>query len=152
MGENGRPRMYPPMYVGLSVLLMLGLHHFLPGRQIIDWPSRYWGLVPVVLGLWVVLSVRIMFIRAGTTIKPFQESSKLVVNGPFRFSRNPIYLGMTVALFGFAMVLGSLTPFLVPPMFFLVINRYFVPVEEAMLAAAFGSQFDEYRGRVRRWL
>jgi protein-S-isoprenylcysteine O-methyltransferase Ste14 len=144
--------MYPPMYLGLSILLMYGFHRFAPVKQLIGWPARYAGLVPIVFGLWIGLTARIMFARIGTTIKPFQESSKLATDGPFRFSRNPIYLSMTMLLVGFALLLGSLTPFLVIPAFFLVIDKRFVPVEEAMLAQTFGAEFDAYRSRVRRWL
>ncbi len=152
MSEKKSFRMYPPMYLGLSILLMCALHHFVPVKQLVDWPGRYWGLVPMVVGLLIGLTARIMFARIGTTIKPFQESSKLVTSGPFRFSRNPIYLSMTMLLVGIGMLLGSVTPFLVIPVFFLIIDKRFIPVEEAMLAQTFGAEFDAYRGRVRRWL
>jgi protein-S-isoprenylcysteine O-methyltransferase Ste14 len=79
-------------------------------------------------------------------------SSALVVDGPFRFTRNPVYLGMVLFLFGVGVLLGSLTPFLVIPLFALVIDRRFVRVEEAMLTKAFGPSYSAYQSRVRRWL
>lgn len=152
MSEKKGFRMYPPMYLGLAILLMVGLHRFLPVRQLIDWPLRYVGVAIMALGLLVGLTARIMFARAGTAIKPFEESTKLIIVGPYRFTRNPIYLSMVTLLVGTAVLLGSLTPFLVVPAFFFIIKRDFVPVEEAMLATTFGAEYDAYRSRVRRWL
>lgn len=145
-------RIYPPIYLALASLLMIGLHKLAPGKQLVDWPQRYWGIVPMGIGVWIAILVNVMFRRAGTTIKPFQESSALVVSGPFRFSRNPIYLGMAAFLVGLGMLLGSLTPFLVVPAFVLLIDRRFIRAEEAMLARTFGAQYDAYRTRIRRWL
>lgn len=145
-------RMYPPVYLGLAVLLMIGLHRIAPVRQIIASPIRYLGVVPLAVGVWLVLWVNAMFRRAGTTINPFEESSTLVVGGPFRISRNPIYLGMTLALAGVAVLLGSLLPFLVVPAFAFLIDARFIRAEEAMLGRSFGSPFEDYKRRVRRWL
>ena len=144
--------MYPPMYLGIAVLLMIGLHKVAPGKQIIPWPVRYLGIVPFAVGLWLVLWVNAIFRRVGTTIKPFEDSSALVTQGPFRVSRNPIYLGMSIALFGVAVLLGSLTPFLVVPLFAALIDARFVRAEEGILTKTFGRQFEDYMRRVRRWL
>jgi len=145
-------RIYPPVYFGAAVLLMIGLHLAAPFTRLSNAPLRYLGLIPMVLGSWLVIWVNTMFRRAGTTIKPFQESSALVESGPFRFTRNPIYLGMVVFLLGHAIFLGSLAPFLVIPIFAVLIDRRFIRAEEAMLAERFGAQFDSYTRRVRRWV
>jgi protein-S-isoprenylcysteine O-methyltransferase Ste14 len=150
-GINKPRRMYPPLYLGIAILVMLGLHSLAPMRQLIDWPHRYWGLLPMVVGICLGISVNAMFRRVGTTIKPFEESSNLVVGGPFRFSRNPVYLGMAFLLVGLGVLLGSLTPLLVIPAFVLIIDRRFIRAEETMLARTFGAQYDVYRARVRRW-
>ena len=103
-------------------------------------------------GLALILWVAKLFDRAGTTIKPFQESSALVVRGPYRLSRNPIYLGMVAALLGVGTMLGSLTPFAIVAVFAWAIDRRFIRREEAMLEATFGAAYAEYRTVVRRWL
>jgi protein-S-isoprenylcysteine O-methyltransferase Ste14 len=145
-------RIYPPIFLLLASLLMIGLHKVAPGRQLVDGPERYWGIVPMGVGVWIAILVNAMFRRAGTTIKPFQESSALVTSGPFRFSRNPIYLGMVVFLAGLGMLLGSLTPLLIVPAFVLLIDRRFIRAEEIMLARTFSADYDQYRQRVRRWM
>jgi protein-S-isoprenylcysteine O-methyltransferase Ste14 len=93
-----------------------------------------------------------LFDRTGTTIKPFETSSALVLHGPYRVSRNPMYLGMVVFLFGVWVLAGSITPFLVVVGFAYFIDRRFIRPEEAMLEQAFGSQYASYRARVRRWV
>jgi len=144
--------MLPPVYLLAAVLLMCALHRFAPGRVVVPAPYRYLGAVPLLGGLatiaWGAMTLR----RAGTTIKPFQPSSALVVDGFYRWSRNPIYVAMAVALVGLALLLGSLTPWVVVPLFAWTIDRRFVRAEEAMLAAAFGDRYAAYKARVRRWL
>jgi protein-S-isoprenylcysteine O-methyltransferase Ste14 len=93
-----------------------------------------------------------LFTKAGTTVKPFQPSTALVTSGPYRFTRNPMYLGMVIALIGVGLMLGSLTPFLVIAAFALLIDRRFIRVEEEMLRGAFGSAYTEFTSSVRRWL
>ena len=148
-----RPKpVYPPVFLLAAVVLMIGLHFLLPARQVIPSPYRYGGLVPIVAGFVVVLWAARIFERTGTTIKPFETSSALVVRGPYRVSRNPIYLGMVVALAGLAVLIGSVTPFLVVPAFAYLIDRRFIRAEEEQLDRTFGSQYGAYRARVRRWL
>ena len=88
----------------------------------------------------------------GTAIHPLARSSFLVRSGPFRFSRNPIYLGMVLILTGAALALGSATPWLIIPVFIWVIARQVIAGEERKLTAEFGAEYLEYCTRVRRWL
>jgi protein-S-isoprenylcysteine O-methyltransferase Ste14 len=90
--------------------------------------------------------------RRGTTLNPFGEPTALVTDGPYRFTRNPLYLSLALLLVGAATGLGSATPFLVVPGFVAAINVGFIRREEAALAAAFGEDFRRYCARVRRWL
>lgn len=144
--------LYPPAYFLASVLLMLGLHFLIPMKQVISSSYRYLGLVPMAAGLVLNMWGSRLFDRTGTTIKPFEASSTLVRQGPYRVSRNPMYLGMVVFLFGAGVLAGSITPFLVVAGFAYFIDRRFIRAEEAMLEQAFGSQYASYRARVRRWV
>jgi protein-S-isoprenylcysteine O-methyltransferase Ste14 len=76
----------------------------------------------------------------------------LLTTGPFRVSRNPMYLGMAAALLGVAVTLGSATPFLVAPVFGVLLARRFIRPEEAALASRFGAAWTAYARRTRRWL
>jgi protein-S-isoprenylcysteine O-methyltransferase Ste14 len=85
-------------------------------------------------------------------VVPFSDATVLVTAGPYRFTRNPMYLGMAGILAGTAIWLGSITPWLVLPAFMRLIAERFIAPEEAMLERAFGSRYREYCAAVRRWL
>ena len=155
MDEPKHPRptkLLPPVYFFLSVLLIVALHYALPGPHIISGSARYLGIVLMGAGLGFAFWARMLFVQMGTTVKPFQESSELVVMGPFNVTRNPMYLSMVVFLLGLAVLLGSLTPFFVVPIFVWIIDRRFIRMEEGMLMARFGDSYRAYQGRVRRWI
>jgi len=127
------------------------LHFLLPIMQII--PSSYsGGGLMILLGIAVVLWAAWLFNRAGTAIKPFEESTQMIVSGPYRWSRNPIYLGLVFILFGIGLALGTLSPFLVIPVFVWIIQKRFISHEEAMLEKRFCAAYAEYKKRIRRWL
>jgi len=77
--------------------------------------------------------------------------NKLVTSGPFRFSRNPNYLGMALLLFGIAILLGNLSAFISPMLFVVLIDIFVIPVEEKNLEKKFGKKYLDYKNRVRRW-
>ena len=142
----------PPTYFLGAIILSVALHFLLPVQQLLAFPWRLIGLAPLVAGIVLNLLADQAFKKHDTTVKPFQKSSTLVTGGAFAISRNPMYLGMTLILFGIAFLLGSATPFIPVLLFALVIDRSFIVVEDRMLEDTFGAQFREYRERVRRWI
>jgi protein-S-isoprenylcysteine O-methyltransferase Ste14 len=76
----------------------------------------------------------------------------MIVEGPFRFSRNPMYLGMILALLGVCVLLGSPGPSPVPVVFYLIMRFVFIPAEERTMEETFGEEFERYRHAVRRWI
>ena len=151
--QDPSPRsVLPPVYFLLALSGMTCFHVFLPVHRILSGPWRYLGLIPLPLAMALVLWAARLFGRAGTAIRPFERSSILVLDGPFRLTRNPMYVGMTGILVGVGILLGSLLPFFVIPVFILVIDRRFVQHEEAILEDTFGQEYSAYRSRVRRWL
>ena len=145
-------RIFPPFWLLLSLLLMTALHFCVPIQTIVPAPFHLVGAGLVVLGVLLVLWPARLFAKSKTTIKPFHESSTLVTSGPYRFSRNPIYGGMALALWGCAVLFGTLAPMLVVPLFVLLIDRVFIVGEERMLQAAFADDYTEYCRRVQRWI
>jgi protein-S-isoprenylcysteine O-methyltransferase Ste14 len=109
-------------------------------------------VVPLVGGLMLGGTAARLFWKHKTSIKPGDVSTYLLTAGPYSFSRNPIYLGMALVLIGLAAMLGSLMPWLLVPVFVWLINRNVILVEEAMMAAVFGTEYERYCERVRRWL
>jgi protein-S-isoprenylcysteine O-methyltransferase Ste14 len=131
---------------------MVALHMLFPVRQLIPGWYRFLGGVPLAAGLVLNAWAAGLFDRARTTIKPFEKSSVLVNRGPYRISRNPMYLGMVLGLVGIGVLAGSVTPLLVVPVFACLIDRRFIRAEEAFLQEAFGASYVAYQARVRRWL
>lgn len=142
----------PPVYFLGALIAMVLLDRLLPLATLIEPPLTYLGWLPFAAAIAVALAVNWQFKRAGTPIKPFQDSTALVTGGPFACSRNPIYLAMIVGLLGIFVVLGSLSPLLVVPPFAYILRTRFVAVEERMLEEAFGAAYADYKRRVRRWL
>ncbi len=147
-----RERVLPPTYFLASLVLMATLAYALPITDVVAWSWRAIGIVPIAAGVWFNLAADRAFKTRGTTVKPFERSSALVTDGVFRFTRNPMYLGMILILVGAALLIGSLSPFLAVAAFAAVVATRFVPVEERMLAETFGDAWTAYRARTRRWL
>ncbi|MDJ0531955.1 MAG: isoprenylcysteine carboxylmethyltransferase family protein [Xenococcaceae cyanobacterium MO_207.B15] len=145
-------KVLPPVWFFLSIILMGGLHLWLPVRQLFFPPITYLGAGVILIGIVIVLSCAYLFRQKNTTIKPFQESSYLVREGMFNYSRNPIYLGMITFLAGLWIFWGSLTPVLIIPVFTWLIQEIFIKEEERMLEAKFGEEYQEYKTTVRRWI
>ncbi len=111
------------------------------------WLGR--GLIAVSLAFMAWCGV--WFWRKRTSIIPRNRASALIVEGPYRFSRNPIYLGDVGLLMGYALTTGALSPWLVIPAFVVIIEQRFIRGEEAHLQAQFGPEFTAYRRRTGRW-
>ena len=147
-----RIRVMPPVYLLAAIAAMVLLNRFLPAVRLYSTPCRWLGLIPMVAGIMFALWAIRLFRKHQTTIKPGQPSSRLVTEGPFRFSRNPIYVGMVLVLSGSAMVLGSLLPWLMIPIFVGLVSRNVILIEESMLREAFGTEYQQYQAKVRRWI
>jgi protein-S-isoprenylcysteine O-methyltransferase Ste14 len=146
----------PPPLLYVAALL---LAHALDVRWPIVQPSAAWqnglrwfGLALIVAGFGHAASAIALFVRSRTTIVPHHRSSKLVVRGAYRWTRNPMYVGLTLAYLGVAAVLLSpwALPLLAVPLY--VMQQHVIPMEERLLKDAFGEAYVQYRTHVRRWL
>jgi len=106
----------------------------------------------LVLGLGLIASAMTNFTRAGTTIRPDRASSSLVFAGPYKLTRNPMYVGMAIAYLSLAIADRSLGSLILLPVVLLIIRRAAIANEEAFLERRFGSAYTDYKAKVRRWL
>ena len=108
----------------------------------------------ILVGLGIVLAVwgTATFRSAKTAILPFHPASQLVTGGPYRFTRNPMYSGMTLVHVGVSALLNSAWPLILLPVVLLVVRLRVIAREESYLEGAFGAEYDAFRSRVRRWL
>ncbi len=150
-------KIIPPAYLLTSLLLMFILDRYLPFQNIIsstfDYPDfNYMATFVGLCGFALTASSALYFKKSATAIRPFETSTALVKGGPYRFTRNPMYLGMVLILIGTAIYLGSLTPWFVIPVFFLIIQECFIKHEEPFLENIFGKEYQDYKCKVRRWI
>ena len=150
-----RAMVYAALFIGFVLV-------YLPGR-FLSWSGivapattgfpRVAGMILVAIGtviaLWCVFTF--VFIGKGTPA-PFDPPRKLVVRGPYRFVRNPMYIGAGMTLAGAALYYESLSIFFYTCLFFFITHLFVVLYEEPTLRRTFGEEYEEYFHRVRRWL
>ncbi|MEO7369166.1 MAG: isoprenylcysteine carboxylmethyltransferase family protein [Gemmatimonadaceae bacterium] len=110
------------------------------------------GYTMVIGGFAIAAWGMITFARARTAIIPHNPASSLVESGPYRFTRNPMYTGMTVAYLGGVLLLNTWWAVIFLPVALLLLFRFVVKREERYLAAEFGTAYEDYRKRVKRWI
>jgi protein-S-isoprenylcysteine O-methyltransferase Ste14 len=90
--------------------------------------------------------------RAHTPVSPHQPATSLVTDGPFRFTRNPIYLGFLLIFLGFTFLAGTLWGIVLAPLAPVTVNYLVIDAEESYLHGKFADHYDEYKSRVRKWI
>jgi len=150
--DSAKVRFPPPLIVLGALLLGVGAGR-LAGLPMIEVAAlRPIGVVIGALGAAIVGSCLIGFVRAGNDPEPWKKDTALVTSGIYRFSRNPMYLGMVIVQLGVALFVQSIGALLSVPLAVLLIDRFVIAREEPHLLATFGEQYRAYRNRVRRWL
>jgi protein-S-isoprenylcysteine O-methyltransferase Ste14 len=128
------------------------LHYTLPLINIIEYPSNLIGFLFFVIGTVLNIWTDQLFKKEKTTVKPLEKPSTLIQKGPFKISRNPMYLGMALLLVGAGFILGSITSFIGTILFIIAMEVRFIPTEEKFMFEQFGEEFEAYKKKVRRWL
>lgn len=142
----------PPRIYQICLVLMAISYFLLPGAVILTFPVNLIGAVLFIGGVRLALYSKRLFKVTDTPILPTAQPVKLHTSGPFAHTRNPMYLGVTIALLGAAIFTGSLVNFIFPVLFMVMMDRVYIPVEEANLQREFGEQFEAYKKRTKRWL
>jgi protein-S-isoprenylcysteine O-methyltransferase Ste14 len=142
----------PPVYLFVVIVAMVVLHFLFPGINVIVFPWKLLGVLPLAIGIIINLVADKTFKEHTTTVKPLEASTSLITTGVFRITRNPMYLGFVLILLGIAIFLGSLTPYVVVLVFVIFIDTVFIKYEEKKLEGIFGQTWLDYRKEVRRWI
>jgi protein-S-isoprenylcysteine O-methyltransferase Ste14 len=116
------------------------------------WIIRMAGFVFIGIGIAFAFSALGIFRKTKTTTVPHETPSTLVTSGPYRFTRNPMYVGLTLEYLGVAGARLEIWPAIVLPLLLAYINFVVIPVEERNLRGVFGDAYQEYGARVARWL
>ncbi|MDH4064169.1 MAG: isoprenylcysteine carboxylmethyltransferase family protein, partial [Acidobacteriota bacterium] len=141
----------PPLIYALPLLAGLFLQWWRPLHVVSAPFALVAGATCAVLGL-VGIPAIVAFRRAGTSFLPWKTSTALVTNGPFRFTRNPMYLGMTLLYGGVSLWMNAAWPLFFLPIVLVVMNYGVIAREERYLTALFGEEYRAYCQQVRRWI
>ena len=155
MLQNPGVRFPPPtlFVLGIGCGWLLNRIAPLPIGLVLATPIRLaagWGIV--VVGVALLAWAMSTFLRARTAIYPTQPARQIVGNGPYRFSRNPMYLGLALMMTGIGLVANNIWILMLVPVILFAVTKLVIRREEAYLSQAFGESYVRYQGHVRRWL
>jgi protein-S-isoprenylcysteine O-methyltransferase Ste14 len=142
----------PPRIALICLAIATSLHVLSPAGTVLHFPYRLLGAVALIAGFGIMMAAWVLFQRQRTAICPTCAATTLVMTGPYRWTRNPMYLGMVLLLCGAGFFLGTVIAFLAPLAFYIIVNEFFIPYEERSLELIFGDGYRAYQARVRRWL
>ena len=142
-----------PPHIAISLLFLSWLADYLfPQYGLIPGNYRYVGIFILIAGLSMTFYSFYLFKKNKTPIIPGQKPKFMVAEGAYKFTRNPMYLGVTTALLGISIYIGNLLSFLSPIIFFMVMNFIYIPFEEGLMKNIFGKKYLDYKKKVRRWI
>ena len=150
--NTSTPRIHPPIYFLIGLIAMILLSSFVPIGHWLHFPWRYIGIIIIVLGFYLFLGSGMFFQKLGTNPRPGTRATLIVTKGPFKYTRNPMYLGLIIMLIGTSILLGTFSPLIVIPTLFLILHTQFVLREEKWMAEWFGEPYLEYKKKTPRWL
>jgi protein-S-isoprenylcysteine O-methyltransferase Ste14 len=136
----------------MTLVASVLLHVWLPLGYFRSLPFTIFGCVLLLFGLFMTASAAGAFKRAGTPVVPFERSTALVIDGWYRYTRNPMYLGLALIALGAGIALGSFGALLPIVPFVVSIQLHFIEGEEQLLTETFGDEYRAYQARVRRWI
>ena len=154
MSDTNAPkvRLIPPLVYLAGLVAGHLVNWWLPIDLLPAFPAWILGGILLLAGLALAVSAMVNFRRSGTTVRPDRASTSLVIAGPYRFTRNPMYVGLAIAYLGLAIADRSPWSVIFLPVVLLIIRRAVIAHEEAFLERRFGAAYTDYKMRVRRWL
>ena len=141
----------PPVWASGFLIAEVVAASVLPIAVFVSPPATLIGIGLIVVGILLAAWSALWFRRKRTSIEPRDVPKALIVEGPFRINRNPIYTGMALVLVGIACWIGALSAVAIALVFPFVITARFIRGEEAALRSAFGAEAEAYIARTRRW-
>ena len=143
----------PPLWAVIYVLITAAISWWLGWPKVPGLPIAPLGIAVVLVALILPISAIFLFRREGTEIDPTSPANRtLVTNGPYRLSRNPMYLGLVILTVGIALWVGAWPMFIAPLAVFATANWVHIPFEESKMRRQFGGLYEDYVRRVRRWV
>jgi protein-S-isoprenylcysteine O-methyltransferase Ste14 len=142
----------PPLIFLAGLAAGFALEALLPGSTVPDLVRWIAGGAFLLAGLGLLATFNAAFGRADTAVEPWKPTTAIVSSGPYRFTRNPAYLGMALTYIGIALLADALWALAPLPVVLAVVTTGVIKREERYLEQKFGSEYTDYRRRVRRWI
>jgi protein-S-isoprenylcysteine O-methyltransferase Ste14 len=143
---------YPLLMMLVMLGLCMGMNWIYPVNYGFGTAGKTMGWVAILCGMALLAAAIGFFRMKETTVNPTKKPDKLVTEGIYRISRNPMYLGMVLILAGFPLVTESVIGLIFPFIFFLIMNQSVIPREERTVEGVFGDDYLRYRTRTSRWI
>lgn len=146
-------RLLPPVLFLVFLVVMACICWALGSPHTLTYPYSFIGGVFLLVGLSISIYHSHLFKKEGANIMTFEEPTKIVKSGLFRYSRNPMYLGFVVALMGAAVLYqGALSSFFLVALYWLITDRWYIRYEEAEMLKKFGEEYRDYCKQTPRWI
>ncbi len=145
-------RLIPPVLFLALLLALVPLYAFHPASFVMRQDMAMPWDVPLAIGAAILMWAFLHFKKKHAEIHTFRQPRSLITDGPFRFSRNPMYLGFTALLLAAAFYVNTWCALLAPLAFLLTAKFWYVPHEEHRMRASFGAAYDDYAWKTRRWI
>ena len=145
-------KLVPPILFLICVIDIILWTIFFPLDVEISTPWNYLGLPYIAFGFFMVQQTRRLFKKENTEIHTFKTPNRLITHGFFRYTRNPIYVGFSLVLFGIVLLTGQFLGLITWSLFVCLVNWWYIPHEEQQMQTQFGEAFTAYQNKVRRWI
>jgi protein-S-isoprenylcysteine O-methyltransferase Ste14 len=152
LADNAGVRVPPPLIYVVLFGLGLLLHQLAPLAFLPAIPARVAALIFLGAGVLLAIWSNVLFRHAHTSLVPIKPSTALVVRGPYRLTRNPMYLGLLCVYIALALWFGFVWALVLVPLVVLAVQRLAIAKEERYLEQKFGDAYRQYRTHVRRWI
>ncbi len=150
--DSAKIKFPPPLILLTCLIIGFGLNSIFHQSVVPEGMQMWLGISLLVIGIVIILSAAGLFRKAGTDVKPWKSTTKIVTSGIYKITRNPMYLAMALIGLGISIWVNSLTMVLMILVFVGIINYYVIKREECYLEAKFGDEYNNYRHRTRRWI
>jgi len=141
----------PPVFFSISLTAIIACYFLFDGLNVIPFPFNLLGILITFAGFVLAGKVHDLFNKHKTTLG-MDKSHHLIDEGVFKQTRNPMYIGMFLFLFGISFCLGNVLSIGISILFIILVSIIFVPIEEKLLTETFGKQYLDYKEKTRRWI
>jgi len=141
----------PINYFFAGIISIVLIYFLFPDFNLIKFPYNLFGIVFLILGVWLILKVWSLF-KKNKTPESFEKSRVLVTKSLFKYSRNPMYIGKILFLVGLCILIGNVLSFIIPILFYIAMDKLLIPLEEEKTLKDLGREYSNYKKRVRRWI